>query len=69
MKQAALGRHAQQSEAERFSANIMPLIHSIQAAGTKGMVAIAQALNDRGIRTARGGRWHCSSVRNVINRG
>ena len=28
----------------------------------------ALALNDRGVRTARGGRWHCSSVRNVMAR-
>jgi DNA invertase Pin-like site-specific DNA recombinase len=62
------GRQAQQSEADRFAGNIMPFIRSIQAAGTTGMVAIAQALNDRGVRTARGGRWHCSSVRNVIAR-
>ena len=62
------GRHSQHREAERFAANILPLIRSIQAAGTKGMVAIAQALNDSRVRTARGGQCHCSSVRNVINR-
>jgi len=32
------------------------------------MVSIAQELNDRGVRTARGGRWHASSVQNVIDR-
>ncbi len=64
----AIGREAQQSEAARFAQNILPLIESIQAAGTTGMVAIAKALNDRGVRTARGGQWHCSSVRNVMNR-
>lgn len=67
-KAGTTGRHSQQLEAQRFAANILPLIRSIQAAGTKGMVGIAQALNDRGVRTARGSRWHCSSVRNVINR-
>src|SRR3981081_2629309 len=54
----SLGRVAQQIEANRFASNIMPVIKSIQSAGTTGMVSIAQALNDRGIRTARGGRWH-----------
>jgi DNA invertase Pin-like site-specific DNA recombinase len=63
-----LGRFSQQSEADRFAANIIPVIRSIQAAGTRGMVSIAQALNGRGIRTARGGKWHCSSVRNVLAR-
>jgi DNA invertase Pin-like site-specific DNA recombinase len=62
------GRQVQQSEAARFSANIIPLIKSIQAGGITGRVGIAAALNDRGVRTARGGRWHCSSVRNVILR-
>jgi len=62
------GRLSQRREADRLAANIVPLIRSIQAAGTKGMVTIAQVLNERGIRTARGGRWHCSSVRNVIAR-
>jgi hypothetical protein len=32
------------------------------------MVAIAVALNDRGVRTARGGRWHVSTVRNLLAR-
>jgi DNA invertase Pin-like site-specific DNA recombinase len=63
-----LGRLAQHSEANRFAANIIPIIQSVQAAGATGMVAIAEALNDRGIRTARGGKWHCSSVRNVMAR-
>lgn len=63
-----IGRRAQQDEAERFARNIIPIIRSIQAAGTIGMVSIAEALNNRGIRTARGGRWHSSSVRNVMLR-
>jgi hypothetical protein len=62
------GRLAQQSEASRFAANIMSLIRSTRAAGTNGMVGIAAALNDRGVRTACGARRHCSSVRNVIAR-
>jgi DNA invertase Pin-like site-specific DNA recombinase len=63
-----LGRIAQRSQADRFASNVMPLIKSIQAAGTTGMVSIAKALNDRGVRTARGGRWHCSSVHNLMAR-
>jgi len=30
--------------------------------------AIAAALNDRGVRTARGGAWHDSTVRNLLAR-
>jgi len=29
---------------------------------------MTQALNHRGIRSARGGRWHASSVANVLAR-
>src|SRR5262245_1436104 len=64
----SLGRASQQSDAARFAENVIPIIRSIQASGPIGMVAIAKVLNDRGIRTARGGLWHCSSVRNVIER-
>ncbi|MGH6924609.1 MAG: recombinase family protein [Propylenella sp.] len=65
---AALGRTVQTEEAERFAANVLPVVRSIQAAGITGMAAIAVALNDRGIRTARGGRWYVSTVRNLLVR-
>ena len=65
---AALGRSVQTEEAERFAANALPIIRSIQSAGIAGMAAIAIALNDRGVRTARGGRWHVSTVRNLLAR-
>lgn len=63
-----LGRVTQQKDANQFASNIALIIRSIQAAGTIGMVAIAKVLNERGVRTARGGRWHPSSVRNAIER-
>ena len=61
-----LGRNAQQSEAVRFAKNVIPIIRSIRAAGVIGLASIADALNNRGVRTARGGRWHASSVRNLL---
>jgi DNA invertase Pin-like site-specific DNA recombinase len=65
---AALGRSVQSEEAERFAANVLPVIRSIRSAGVNGMASIAKVLNDRGIRTARGGRWHVSTVRNLLSR-
>jgi DNA invertase Pin-like site-specific DNA recombinase len=62
------GRCTQRAGADRFARNIIPIVQSIRAAGFKGMVSIADELNKRGIRTARGGTWHSSSVRNVILR-
>jgi len=40
----------------------------IQAAGATTHRAIAEALNARGIRTARGGQWHVSTVQNLLAR-
>ena len=65
---ARIGRLTQQTEADRFAMRILPIVHSIQSARPLGMVSIAQELNERGIRTARGGRWHASSVRNLMAR-
>ena len=65
---AALGRGAQVREADRFAANILPVIKAVQAAGATTLDAIAAALNNRGIRSARGGRWHVSSLQNLLAR-
>jgi DNA invertase Pin-like site-specific DNA recombinase len=64
----SMGRTTQQSEADRFASNIIPLIRSIQSTGALGMVSVAKALNHRGVRTARGARWHPSSVANLLAR-
>jgi DNA invertase Pin-like site-specific DNA recombinase len=65
---AALGRDVQTSSADRFAANILPLIQSIKGSGVSSLEAIAVALNNRGIRSARGGRWHVSTVANLLAR-
>ncbi|MBA3517046.1 MAG: recombinase family protein, partial [Rhizobiales bacterium] len=41
---------------------------AIQESGATTLAAITQALNNRGIRSARGGRWHISAVQNVLAR-
>jgi DNA invertase Pin-like site-specific DNA recombinase len=64
-----LGRRVQQNEALRFARNILPVIRSIQSSGATSMVSIANELNIRNVRTARGRHWHSSSVSNVIARG
>jgi hypothetical protein len=40
----------------------------MQANGVTDHRSLAAALNDRGIRTARGGAWHNSTVRNLLAR-
>jgi DNA invertase Pin-like site-specific DNA recombinase len=63
-----VGRRVQQSQADGFARNVMPIILSIRSAGPIGMVSIARQLNDRGIRTQRGAHWHGSSVANLLAR-
>ena len=65
---AAAGRDAQTRAADRFAETVMPIIGSLQRAGITSLRGIAIALNNRGIRTARGGEWQVSNVRNVLAR-
>src|ERR1700687_2217571 len=55
-------------EAERFAANVLPIIREAQKAGATTLREIAAALNARGIATARGGQWHAKSVSNILER-
>ena len=56
------------AEADRHAANVLPIIREAQKAGARTLREIADALNARGIATARGGQWHAMSVSNVLNR-
>ena len=65
---AALGRKIQVEEAAAFAANVLPIIEALRSAGIRDLRGLAAALNNRGVRTARGGRWHVSNVKNLIDR-
>jgi DNA invertase Pin-like site-specific DNA recombinase len=56
------------AHADRHAAQVWPIIRQVQRAGATTLREIAEALNARGIATARGGRWHATSVRNVMER-
>ena len=64
----ALGRRTLASEADRLAANVLPIVQELRAAGLKALGSIAAALNSRGVRIARGGRWRASTVRNLLRR-
>jgi DNA invertase Pin-like site-specific DNA recombinase len=64
----AKGTGAVKTAADAFAANVLPVVRQIQASGATTARAIAEALNARGIRTARGGAWHDSTVRNLLAR-
>ena len=54
--------------ADQFAANVLPIVRAIQTSGVTSLAGIAEALNARGVRTARGGAWHASTVRNLLAR-
>tara|TARA_Y100001954_G_C15709049_1_gene551967 strand:+ start:368 stop:1021 length:654 start_codon:yes stop_codon:yes gene_type:complete len=62
------GVDANRKNAELFGKNIMPIIRDINDAGIYSLRGIADALNARGVKTARGGIWHPMSVSNIIKR-
>jgi len=58
-------RNAQ--KADQHAANVLPIIRQIAARGAS-LRQIADELNDRGIKTARGGLWYAATVRNIMAR-
>jgi DNA invertase Pin-like site-specific DNA recombinase len=65
---AEKGRRVSLEEADQFAQQTLPVIRTIQKAGITSLRGIAAALDARGVRTARGGRWQVSNVRNVLAR-
>jgi len=62
------GANATRERADRFAANVLPIMREIRAAGIATLDGTAAALNARGVRTARGGAWHPTTVRNLLAR-
>ncbi len=54
--------------ADAFALNVLPVIDRLKADGASSYRAIADGLNERGVRTARGGIWAAATVRNIVLR-
>jgi len=54
--------------ADRFAADLEPIVSDIQGAGHTSLRSIAAELNRRGIVTRRGGSWHAATVRDLMGR-
>ena len=67
-KGAVALRAAVSGNAERFAAELAPVIEAIRAERHVSLRAIAAELNRRGMRTRRGGMWQVSNVRNLVGR-
>jgi hypothetical protein len=50
----------------RRSADLLPMVHAIQADGAKSFRQIATVFNMRGIPAPRGGEWSAAQVRRVL---
>lgn len=57
-----------QRQADRHAADILPVIEDLRRSGVTSLCGLALGLNDRGIMTRRGGRWHAITVRNLLDR-
>jgi hypothetical protein len=64
----AKGRQVSLAGADRFASQVLPVITSFQQSGVTSLRQLAIALNNRGVRTARGGKRQVSNVRNVLAR-
>ncbi len=62
------GTAAVVAEADKLAALLLPVVKSIQANGATTLRAVAAELNARGVKTARGGEWHATTARNLLQR-
>jgi DNA invertase Pin-like site-specific DNA recombinase len=67
-KGGAALREAVTSNADRFARDLTSVVDVIRGDGKVTLRAIADAMNARGMMTRRGGRWHVSTVKNLLAR-
>lgn len=61
---AAVNKAAAAAQAQALA----PIVHELRAAGVSSVRAVADELNRRGLPTARGGKWHATSVARLLGR-
>ncbi len=54
-------------EATAFADNVLPMVKQLRDKG-ETLPAIAEKLNSLGVKTRRGGKWHASTVVNILKR-
>jgi hypothetical protein len=60
---------ARQADADSHAFGLIPIIRELTASGLISRKSLAERLNRRDIPTARGGRWHYTTVVRVLRRG
>jgi DNA invertase Pin-like site-specific DNA recombinase len=56
------------AKANNRASDLLPIIEELKAAGAVSLRQIAAGLNEKGIRTARGGEWSAVQVQRVLER-
>lgn len=64
----AAGVRAAIRKADEHALRLKPIVARLRAEGHTSLDKLAAAMNGEGILTPRGGRWHASSVRNLLAR-
>jgi len=64
----AAAAEAVAAKADEYAREIMPVIADIRDGGVSTLQGLADELNAREITTVRGGRWHPTTVRNILQR-
>lgn len=64
----ARARAARVHQANRRSADLMPIINTIRASGARSLRAIARSLNAQAILAPRGGLWSAAQVQRTLQR-
>lgn len=62
------GIAAIRAAADQRAADLRPVVEELRAAGIATLAGLADQLNARGMLTPRAGRWHASSVANLLRR-
>lgn len=72
LRRAAKGNGASlksiKGNADSFARDLSPVIDRLRSEGRSSLPQIAAGLNDGGFSTPRGGKWHPSSVKNLLAR-
>lgn len=63
-----IGHEANRRNADRFAANVRPIVEEIKRSGVTSLRGVAAVLAARGVPTARGGTWSAAQIANIMRR-
>ncbi len=68
LKGSAKGVKSLKEKADKYAANVLPILERIRTSGVTTLAGIAEELNTRNVKTARGGRWQATTVHRALAR-